>query len=1065
MPSFSSFKPRPSSGVPATQAEGVKEDQKHSTRRARSERKERDHGRHESQRRRDTSRDQKRDRHPGLDHRERQAQAHRSDRERHHEHSRAATPWPTRSEFEESEYFMIDRRGDSKNVQFGGLHRYDVPHYHRAGCGRIVGADKHARIDREASTEKAIVLRFVRNGGKERAERLLTKKHAKSEGRSQRLVLPHTKGKEDELDLSRDLNLDFISLRPNLKRKRESESPVSNAQDVDYRSIEGKAKPDQQPQDEDLEFESSSDGIEEGSVSDSQIRKHNAELARATKTSPADVDVWLALTEHQAKTTFPGLDSSAFTSSQRRSVADIRLTVLDQGFKHVSKEDRAYDRMLLVYLVEGSKIWETPKLSEKWKRALRECPGSLILWKEYLGHVQADQTAFSYERVKDYYLDCLKTLNDVHRQSKPDEANKVLESTIYVLLRFATFTKDSGYDELAVAIWQAVFEYYFFAPSTLDDQMKLQAFEEFWESDKARIGEEGAQGWRAWASDGSSAQRKSYGQIPASLTRERPFTSFAVAENAMTSTLSLPAGTGDEEDESEDPFRYVMFSDVKPVLERLPGQLDLLPLVNAFLFFMHLPTEDEGIAYTHGWPSDPCLSDLSGSKGSAPSSAHDSFELFHSAFSKCCIGPDAGDFVHRTLAAIVTVFPEYESIGEYLLAFLSRSSPPNTAKVAKRLLKRQPTSLRYYNAYALAEAGTTAYDHMDKATQIWTKALEFSSGLSDDARDDVALLWHGWTMTLIHRGDDEGALRILFAMPDGSATALSNSSAFSSSGAVLKARRRLEEGMDRMILKRRAKHTALYADCLAWLLYLSGNNDSAAAFQSYAATSVRLQKEDSKHALELLHQGKARLINRHMTAKRPFKPTVFRDEIMQSRRLFPKNGMILRQYHEVARLTRLDDRLRNAFNEAGHAAPTSQGLTSWALAIEAEIDRCSIDGASATKDSVRALFRRALLTPDSKISASPLLWKKWFDFESRSFSALPDKDSTQRQDAVRRAKQVFFDGLRFLPWHKGWAVAGMSVFAEGGDMTEEELRQIHDVLLQREIRLRVNVDEVQGGST
>src|ERR1700748_3320365 len=36
-------------------------------------------------------------------------------------------------EFEESSLFIIDRRGDAKNVEYGSLHRYAVPNYHRTG--------------------------------------------------------------------------------------------------------------------------------------------------------------------------------------------------------------------------------------------------------------------------------------------------------------------------------------------------------------------------------------------------------------------------------------------------------------------------------------------------------------------------------------------------------------------------------------------------------------------------------------------------------------------------------------------------------------------------------------------------------------------------------------------------------------------------------------------------------------------------------------------------------------------------------------------------------------------
>lgn len=945
---------------------------------------------------------------------------------------------------------MIDRRGDSKNVEYGGLHRYSIPSYHRIGYGSVLGASKYVKIDRDAGTEKVIVLRIDRGKGGERAERLLTRKSAKHEGRGQRLIVPQA----GDSDTSMSMQTDFLALRPALKRKRGSESPDAGVLNVDYRSVEGKAKPDPLPHDEDVELESSSDEASHSVTTDAAITAHNADLSRATKFTPTDINTWLALIEHQAQLMFPDVHLDDLTSSQRRIVADVRLSIFDQAFKFVLEQHPHHDRLLALYIKEGSRIWDAPKLAQKWKQALKQHSSSQLLWTEYLDYVQTDPANFRYEKCRDQYLQCLETLTTHGKETDPEEQQIIAKTITYVLLRLTSFTKDAGYGELAIATWQAVLEYYVFAPEALQGQSRLEAFEEFWESDVPRIGEENAVGWRA--STGSTASRKPSHVASPTVESQKPYARFARTESSMNKAFFLPAATADEEDESDDPFRYVMFSDIEPILERLPGHLDVEMLVQAFLIFMGLPPADRENALSQDRSSDLYLQD---GRGRVTTQRHDSLSLFYRDFHSRNL-PEEHDFIHRALSALTQAIASYEELGEYLLAFLTCVNPSQTKKAAKRLIKQRPTSLRYYNAFALAEArvrGTGS--ELEKAVGIWKQALTLADSLPDDARDETILLWHSWMMTLNNSGGESAALRLLLLMPDGATGAVQSQPSTASAGTVLRSKRHLEEGFDRMHLKRRHGHTALYADCLAWLRYLSADYDVKAALTSFATTATRLKTVENKRALELLHQAKARLLGCHIKARRPFKPTVFRDELAESKRLFPENSAMLSRYYEVARRTRLEDRLRDALSEAGTASSTSpSGLVSWTFAIDAEIDRCSVDGASATKDSVRALFRRALLAVDSTVKHSSLLWRKWFEFESATFLRVSKDESVQRQQAVRNAKQVFFNGLQFLPWNKRWIVDGMAFLVESGDMVEEELRRIHGILVERELRLRLDVD-------
>lgn len=82
-------------------------------------------------------------------------------KESHHESKRQRTRSESPKEAPVPEPFIVDLRGDPRNVEYGSLHRYSVPIYHRAGRGSVIGAPPNVKIDRDASTEKEVVLRVV----------------------------------------------------------------------------------------------------------------------------------------------------------------------------------------------------------------------------------------------------------------------------------------------------------------------------------------------------------------------------------------------------------------------------------------------------------------------------------------------------------------------------------------------------------------------------------------------------------------------------------------------------------------------------------------------------------------------------------------------------------------------------------------------------------------------------------------------------------------------------------------------------------------------------------------
>jgi NRDE-2, necessary for RNA interference len=69
-----------------------------------------------------------------------------------------------------------------------------------------------------------------------------------------------------------------------------------------------------------------------------------------------------------------------------------------------------------------------------------------------------------------------------------------------IFTRFCNLLKQAGYTERAVALYQALIEFTWFAPreARYDVDSALVFLEQFWNADCARVGEDGACGWNQW---------------------------------------------------------------------------------------------------------------------------------------------------------------------------------------------------------------------------------------------------------------------------------------------------------------------------------------------------------------------------------------------------------------------------------------------------------------------------------------------------------------------------------------------------------------------------------------
>lgn len=476
------------------------------------------------------------------------------------------------------------------------------------------------------------------------------------------------------------------------------------------------------------------------------LRSRRAALLQKVEQNPKDWRLWLALQELQDESARSLNISSDMrqTNAERRSNAEVNLFIYEKALRSVI-DPEGRERLHLGMMSEALAIWESSRISSKWPSILREHPSSHRIWKKYLDFYQSKVRSFSLDETRKHYLQCLQ---DVHRAVGHNQHlhSKSYAVQLYILLRLTILLREAGYAELATAIWQALLEFEFCKPPNFrctTEQFKdsvhensLLAFEQFWNSEVPRIGEVNAEGWLNFD---ERAEEVSSPPIVEAPHQEGgvALRLWADVERKASSCSNTPSRSIDGA--SDDPYRVVLFSDIKPALIVSPTFPDHHALLAAFFSFCHLPPHTNNLTYlTDHWQKDQYLRNemlyegvtlktfgLHRAGNVAPDEGHRDISKpahsmpcpslstpFATPLAKHLISPDtlfsspgewfssfgqdaqghvpiAKDFILATLKTLVKQRIGGEDLAEYLLGFELWVSPATVSKSAQNLLKKE----------------------------------------------------------------------------------------------------------------------------------------------------------------------------------------------------------------------------------------------------------------------------------------------------------------------------------------------------------------------------------------
>jgi len=967
----------------------------------------------------------------------------------------------TRSMSHVNDIYFFDKGGDSDNIRYGSMHRYSIPSYRRSGMGNVLGAASGTRIDRTTSTEKGVVLSDGREEGSARAGGLSS---VKAMPQRELVVRSSTPISDDAR--SYELRQDFLALDETKSHKRRridgggGKCASSSEDDTHYRSFEGQAKACPDPNLQDFNGQATFDDLQ------MEHAQRTYELDTAVRQDATNGRAWLDLLAHQGSSSYFNRLNNRPTAAELTSIVELKIHLYRKALQSV-KDTELVDQLSAGLMREGRKVWDSSKRAREWESLLAKRQGSGLLWIQYLDDVQTEATEGYFDTVSAAYKRCMQRLRSL-QSTKASEGRETHLLVTYIVLRYTTWLRQVGYSELAFGIWQALLELNLLSPDfqSLDFAGIMHRLEEFWESEQPRIGDEEAKGWAHSGDSTVPSQNANLKCVSADANAP-----WVERERSEMTRAAVPARTSNSDDD-KDPYRVVLFSDLKDVMILIPSQYHLI-LINAFLMFCQLPTTVEGVERT--WMLDGFIRDQSlplfdvqsGIDGKPltgietaksalaiplPYTVANDQSLFawpgsiFSAMSSQTLQPASGlphvSWIICVLKLLVLCGKGGDELAETYLVLQATCSNHTALKAAKALLKSQPKNLRLYNAYA-----TLAFH--DNCPHTARSVIQNALRLLKSDETIILLRTQMWQSVL--SGDfDQGLLDFLAC--SNSINGLQDSHSDQDDSQQLERRVFLVKQFllgqrDHLASSGAYRLATACMEVLILLAYLCGGLNITPMQESFALNVARLSELLASVSIhhEALHQLRAQLLYLRMQRKPMVPPKSMRDMLLESVTLFPNNSVVLSAYTLNESHIMLHDRIRTAALDLANRPPSTaapDSVTKWypesvmphVNKIHTEMHRGGMPGPNV--NATRAAFEHAVETDACK--HSPLIWQWYLRWE-------------HQDGAVAKAKSVFYRAIQMCPWSKELFLSGADVV--GSVAGANELQGLYNMMNDRGLRV------------
>ncbi|XP_057854710.2 uncharacterized protein LOC131064559 isoform X2 [Cryptomeria japonica] len=373
------------------------------------------------------------------------------------------------SEIKLAKDYYFDTKGDRDNLAFGSLYRVDIARYR---LHHLIGEST-----------------FLDNGSSYKSNQRITILNPEEDSLSL----------DDKSKVGRYWSAKSVSVeqRKDLKRLRviPRRSPVFVHLE-DFISLQQETLPDQR---NDLE---SAEVSESGEDWDEFVMHRTKEFNQMTRDKPHDENLWIAFANFQDE----------IASGQRKR--SVQLQALEKKISILEKAlelNPDSEELMLFFLETCRKRDNVSVLNQRWEDALVKHSGSYKLWRGFLQFCKGEFSSFTVSKMRKMYGHALQALsaarNQLYRKVCESVKSKLPckelveseQALVDIFVSLCKFEWQAGHQELAIGLFQAEIEYSLFPPLLqLTETNKQRLFEFFWNSEGAKLGEDGALGWAVW---------------------------------------------------------------------------------------------------------------------------------------------------------------------------------------------------------------------------------------------------------------------------------------------------------------------------------------------------------------------------------------------------------------------------------------------------------------------------------------------------------------------------------------------------------------------------------------
>ncbi|KAK4054854.1 hypothetical protein OIV83_000778 [Microbotryomycetes sp. JL201] len=1045
----------------------------------------------------------------------------------------------------ERKVYYSDKRGDELNIQYGSLHRGSVPKYRRLGAGRVLGLNDGLRITKEtAYTGRGVEVAPIRNcqasetrPGRvkskltpcdlqtpryidSRAARHMINKHVKT-------IRLQLKPKEplrpvlgeavdvDQLLESKDPFTDdsvdpsrFVPFEPE-PSVEDKIAALEHEEGQDYRSVAGKVRAEDLAHIKDFESDEGIDddefaglGVSGGESQHELFKRRNTECDRAVRANPKDVRKWIEFADLQdeiARHTFFGTSTTrAFSKAERASTSEIKLSILERAL--AVEGNAGSEQLILAHLKAAADLWDPARVLQRWSSMLRSNPNLTGLWIEYVSWRQTTASNFSVKGIIDVFAECFEVLTAaMDKEHFRSQKREELEANcLYLFLRMCIMLRQAGFSERATAAFQAIIEVNLLRPNQFvqpplnrpESEWRREVFEaleSFWDSESARIGESGARGWRNTPEDAQPYVGLADERLPreeSSVGLSKPL-QWARTEHHRSHQNNRPCRTTDPgSEDNDDPYRIVLFEDIRSLLFLVHSPESKTQLAYSFLIYLGLPFIPQDVPTSSPFTTDMFIhSELVERPGLSrrflpvSDQTRKRFEIvsgeamepvrrplletpFDTPFRSMPASVDVlfttrkgwfsalrprdledvdVDMTRNALQMLRTATNDTFLTLDYF-AFETCQNPKSAIKVAKQVLRDSRQNLALWDGYARIERQR---GKQSEARQVYVTALSMYRSFDAKNQVDGPLLWRAWAEMEWEEGDPAVALRIIIAMM----TDVEDLSTFvkepatPSAGQMLRTRQllstELEKAFQPVATQALVRNRNHYAFCAALFEYICRGLQAATEVMDQHVFRLEISQSSGSAEHEEALMNYVKLSFRHSTAGRGFKPEHVRQITERAMTTFKNNTLFSSTFYHNELRMKIQNRFRRSFERIVLSdKPSSEN---WLFAIYAELH---LDVNANNAWAIRNLFDRALEDPATKSSAS--LWSLYIDFEIR-------------QNELGRAKSLVYRAVHECPWckplyMKAFEVALTPVF------NDVELRDWYRLMLEKGLRIRTELE-------